>query len=66
MKIPDGPGFRAIHHGSRSRKGLGASRDDAHPRLGIDEKSFRKGHDYITVFTDVDGFNVHDAQLCVV
>lgn len=30
------------------------------PRLGIDEKSFTKGHDYITVLTDVDGSRVLD------
>jgi transposase len=30
------------------------------PHLGIDEKSFRKKHDYITVLTDVDGSRVLD------
>jgi len=30
------------------------------PHLGIDEKSFRKGHDYITVLTDLDGSRVLD------
>ena len=30
------------------------------PHVGIDEKSFGKGHDSITVLTDVDGFRVLD------
>jgi transposase len=30
------------------------------PHLGIDEKSFGKGHDYITVLTDIDGSRVVD------
>ena len=30
------------------------------PHLGIDEKSFRKGHDYITVLTDLNGSRVLD------
>ena len=30
------------------------------PHVGIDEKSFGKGHDYITVLTDVDGSRVLD------
>ena len=30
------------------------------PHLGIDEKSFGRGHDYITVLTDLDGSRVLD------
>ncbi len=30
------------------------------PHLGIDEKSFRKGHDSITLLTDLDGSRVLD------
>ena len=30
------------------------------PHLGIDEKSFKRGHDYITVLTDLDGSRVLD------
>jgi transposase len=30
------------------------------PHIGIDEKSFGKGHDYITVLTDIDGSRVLD------
>jgi len=26
------------------------------PHIGTDEKSFGKGHDYITVLTNLDGF----------
>lgn len=28
--------------------------------VGIDEKSFRKGHDYVSVMTDTDGSRVHE------
>jgi len=30
------------------------------PHVGIDEKSFGKGHDYVTVVTDIDGSRVLD------
>lgn len=30
------------------------------PHLGLDEKSFGRGHDYITVLTDIDGSRVLD------
>jgi transposase len=30
------------------------------PHIGIDDKSFGKGHDYITVLTDIDGSRVQD------
>ena len=30
------------------------------PHVGIDEKSFGKGHDYVTVLTDIDGSRVLD------
>jgi transposase len=40
----------------------GLERREANPILhvGIDEKSFGKGHDYITVLTDIDGSRVLD------
>ena len=41
-------------------RGLERRKTTHTPHLGIDEKSFRKGHDYITVLTDVDGSRVLD------
>jgi transposase len=40
----------------------GLERREATPirNVGIDEKSFGKGHDYITVLTDIDGSRVLD------
>jgi transposase len=36
-------------------RGLSRREDDNLPHLGIDEKSFGKGHNFISVLTDIDG-----------
>jgi len=41
-------------------RGLARREAAATPHLGLDEKSFGKGHDYITVLTDIDGSRVLD------
>jgi transposase len=52
-------GLQAIMNRAVER---GLARRDAAPmqHLGLDEKSFGKGHDYITVLTDLDGSRVLD------
>ncbi|MFH2132745.1 MAG: ISL3 family transposase [bacterium] len=42
------------------KRGLNRRSDDAVPYLGIDEKSFLKGHKYATVLTDITGKRVLD------
>jgi len=39
-------------------RGLGRREEETPPHLGIDEKSFRKGHSYVTVLTDIEGKRV--------
>jgi transposase len=41
-------------------RGLHRRDDSPVPHLGLDEKSFGRGHDYITVLTDIDGSRVLD------
>jgi transposase len=43
---------RAVARGLRRRQA------DAIPRIGVDEKAFRKGHRYATLVTDLDGGRV--------
>jgi Transposase and inactivated derivatives len=45
---------RAVERGLERREAKSV------PHLGIDEKNFGKGHDYITVLTDLDGARVLD------
>jgi transposase len=48
---------RAVQRGLKRRKA------EAHPRIGIDEKSFRKGHRYVTVVSDAtNGTVLHVAD----
>jgi len=35
-------------------RGFSRRQDEPLPYLGIDEKSFLKGHNYLTVFTDIE------------
>jgi len=35
-------------------RGLAAKKSRIHPHLGVDEKSFRKGHNYVTLVCDLD------------
>ena len=47
---------RAVQRGLEKRK-----IDEAPVAIGLDEKSFRRGHDYITVLTDIENGRVLEA-----
>ena len=42
------------------QRGLERRENDEIPWIGMDEKSFRKGHDYISVMNDIEGSRVLD------
>lgn len=41
-------------------RGIGRREAEAVPHVGMDEKSFKKGHDYVSVMTDIDQGRVVD------
>ncbi len=45
------------------RRGLARRKDETISHIGMDEKSFLKGHSYVSVITDIDGKRVLDVTV---